>query len=84
MTHICAGNLTITGSDNGRHQAIIRTNAGMLLIGPLGTNFSEILIDTDIFLSRCIWKCRQENGDLNVLNVLIKMVRYNKVLLNRC
>ena len=38
--------LTIIGSDNGllpgRHQAIIWTNAGMLLIESLGTNFSEI------------------------------------------
>ena len=43
MTHICAGNLTITGSDNGlspgRRQAMIWTNAGILSIGPLGTNF---------------------------------------------
>ena len=49
MTHICVGNLTIIGSDNGlspgRRQAIIWTNAGILLIGPLGTNFSEILIE---------------------------------------
>ena len=47
MTHICVGELTIIGSDNGllpeRHQAIIGTNVGILLIGPLGTNFSEIL-----------------------------------------
>ena len=47
--HICVGNLTIIGSDNGlspgRRQAIIWTNAGILLIGPLGTNFSEILIE---------------------------------------
>ena len=45
-THICVGNLTIIGSDNGlspdRSQAIIWTNARILLIGPLGTNFSEI------------------------------------------
>ena len=37
------------GSDNGLspgwRQAIIWTNAGILLIGPLGTNFSEILIE---------------------------------------
>ena len=33
----------------GRRQAIIRTNVGMLLIGPSGTNFSEILIVTQIF-----------------------------------
>ena len=48
MTHICVGNLTIIGSDNGlssgRRQAIIWTNAGILLIKPLGTNFSEDLI----------------------------------------
>ena len=49
MTHKCVGKLTIIGSDNGlspdRRQAIIWTNAGLLLIGPLGTNFSEILIE---------------------------------------
>ena len=48
VTHICVGNLTIIGSDNGlspgRRQAIIWTNAGILLIGPLRTNFSEIQI----------------------------------------
>ena len=48
MTHICVGKLTIIGSDNGlppgRRQAIIWTSAGILLIGPLRTNFSEILI----------------------------------------
>ena len=48
VTHICVSKLTIIGSDNGlspgRRQAIIWTNAGILLIGPLGTNFSEILI----------------------------------------
>ena len=53
VTHICVSNLTITGSDNGlspgRRQAIIWTNAGILLIGPLGTNFSEILIDINTF-----------------------------------
>ena len=46
MTHICVGNLTIIGSDNGlspgRRQAIIWTNAGILLIGSSGTDFSEI------------------------------------------
>ena len=50
MTHIFVGNLTIIGSYNGlssgRRQAIIGTNARVLSIGPLGTNFSEILIET--------------------------------------
>ena len=49
VTHICVIKLTIIGSDNGlspdRRQAIIWTNAGLLLIGPLGTNFNEILIE---------------------------------------
>ena len=33
----------------GRRQAIIRTNTGILLIWPLGTNFSEISIDIQTF-----------------------------------
>ena len=45
VTHICVGKLTIIGSDNslspGQRQAIVWTNAGILLIEPLGTNFSE-------------------------------------------
>ena len=53
VTHICVSKLTIIGSDNGlspgRRQTIIWTNAGILLIGPLGTNFSEILIGIQTF-----------------------------------
>ena len=49
VTHICDSELTIIGSDDGlspgRHQAIIWTNAGILLFGPLETNFSEIFIE---------------------------------------
>ena len=48
-THICVSKLTIIGSDIGfapeRRQAIIWTNAGILLFGFSGTNFSEILIE---------------------------------------
>ena len=51
--HICVGNLTIIGSDNGlspaRLQAIIWTSAGIFLIEPLGTDFSEILIGIQTF-----------------------------------
>ena len=47
VTHICVSKLTTIGWDNGlppdRRQAIIWTNAGFLLIGPLGTQFSETL-----------------------------------------
>ena len=53
MTRICVSNLIILGSDNGvshdQRKAIIWTNAGILLIGPLGTNFSEILIEIHRF-----------------------------------
>ena len=75
VTHIYVGKLTIIGSDNGlwpgRRQAIIWTNAGILLIGPLGTNFSEILIEIQISSLKKIWlkmseKCLFHLG-LNVL-----------------
>ena len=53
MTHICVSKLNIIGSDNGllpgRRQAIIWTDAGILLIGSVGTNFNEILIVIHIF-----------------------------------
>ena len=56
VTHICVSKVTITGSDNGlspgRRQAIIWSNAGILLIRPLGTNFSEILIGVQTFSLR--------------------------------
>ena len=52
-THICVSKLTIIASDNGLspgwRQAIIWTNVRILLIGPLGTNFGEILIEFLIF-----------------------------------
>ena len=48
MTHIC-----VIGSDNGlspgRRQAIIGTNAWILLTGTLETNFSEILSEIYTF-----------------------------------
>ena len=53
VTHICVGKLTIIGWDNGlspgRRQAIIWTNAGILLIGTLGINFSKISNEIRIF-----------------------------------
>ena len=52
VAHICVGYTTIIGSVNGlspgRRQAINLTNAGILSIGPLGTNFSENLIEIHI------------------------------------
>ena len=46
VKHICLSKLTIIGSDNGltpgQRQAIIWTNAEIVLIGPLGANFNEL------------------------------------------
>ena len=72
---ICVGNLNIIGLDNGlspgRRQAIIWSNAGKLLIWPLGTNFGKILRTFMHFHSRkCIWKWRlQFNLGLGVLSM---------------
>ena len=48
VTHICVSNLAIIVLDNGllpgRHQAIISPNAGILLLWPLGRNFSGIFM----------------------------------------
>ena len=53
VTHICVSKLTIIGSDNGlspgRRQAIVWTNAGILLIQALGTKVSEILSQIQAF-----------------------------------
>ena len=77
VTHICISKLTIIGPDNGlapeRRQAIIWTSAGILLIGPLGTNFNEILIEIQTFSLKKIClkmssaKCCSFRLGLNVL-----------------
>ena len=50
---MCVSKLTIIGSEKGlspgRRQAIFWTNARILLIAPLGSNFSEILIEIPTF-----------------------------------
>ena len=52
-THLSVSKLTTIGSDNGlspdRRQSIIWTNAGILLIEPLGTKFKEILTEICTF-----------------------------------
>ena len=79
VTHICVIKLTIIVSDNGlsprRRQAIIWTDAGILLIQPSGTNFSEILIEIDVFsykkmhLKMSSAKCQPSCLGLNVCTV---------------
>ena len=85
MTHICVSKLTIIGSDNdlspSRRQAIIWTNAGILLIRPSGTNFSETLIEIDVFsfkkmqLKVSSAKRRTFCLGLNVLNMARRLSR---------
>ena len=80
-THICVSKLTTIASDNdlspGRRQAIIWTNAEILLIGPLGINLSEILGEIHTFsfkkmrLKRSSGKWRPFYLGLNVLNTLM-------------
>ena len=77
VTHISISKHTIIGSGNAlspdRCQAIIWTDAGILLIWPLGTNFSEILIKIHIssfkkmHLKMSSAKCRPSCFRLNVL-----------------
>ena len=53
VTHICVNTLTIISSDNGwspiLRWTIIWTSVGLLLTGPLGTNFSDISIKIRTF-----------------------------------
>ena len=77
VTHNRVGKLIIVDSDNGlspeRRQAIIWTNAEILLIGPLGTNFSEILIEIlTISLKKICLKCRLRNFVLFVSASIVK------------
>ena len=96
-THLCVSNLTIIASDNGlspgRRQAIIWTNAGILLIGPLAINFSEILIEIQIvsfkkmYLKLSSAKWRLLRLGLNVLRtketvVAVLLLSVSFVILN--
>ena len=77
VTQICVSKFTIIGPDNGlspiRRQAIIWTNAGILVIRTLGTNFTEILIEIHTFSNKKMHlkissgKCRPFCLGLNVL-----------------
>ena len=75
MTHICVSKLTFIGSDNGlspdRRQAIIWTNDGILLIGPLETNgagghsqenfYSDADTNAGILMTRILRELSAEN-----------------------
>ena len=63
-------NKTIISSDNSlapnRRQAIIV--AGLLPIGSLGTNFSEILTNHSFHSRKCIWKCHPVRKDYGIIS----------------
>ena len=65
VVHISICKITIIGSDNGflagQHRAIIWTDAGIFLTGPLGTNFSDLYIS----LNKSFWILKQWNFNLN-------------------
>ena len=76
---ICVSKQSVTCSDNGlspdRRPAIIWTNAGILLIRPFGTNFSEILIEILVFSFKKMHlemsaKCRPSCLGPNILIVM--------------
>ena len=66
VTHICASQFTINGSDNGlspgRHQAIIWTNAGILLIWTLrkklqrNLNRNQYIFIQETAFEKVVWK----------------------------
>ena len=90
MRHICVSKLTIIGSDKGlspgRCQAIIWSNAGILLIETLGTNYREILSEIHTFSFKKIHlkmssaKWRSFCQGLNVLNNIVISI----IVCSRC
>ena len=89
VTHICVSKLTIIGSNNGlspgRRQALIWTNAGILSIGPLGINFSEMLIKVHTFSFKKM-RLQMSSGKWRPsclgLNVLITIMGCHDIMVN--
>ena len=85
VTNICVSKLTSIGSDNGLSpgpcQAIIWTNAGIVLFGHLGTNFDEIVTKIiHFYLIKCILEMpsrewRPFRFGLDVLNASPEYIR---------
>ena len=83
VMHIGVGKLTVIGSGNDlppeRRQVIIWTNAAILLTGPLGTIFSEIVNEIETFslkkirLKMSSAKCCSFRLGLNVLTFVETM-----------
>ena len=83
VRHKCVSKLTIIGSENRlsprRRQAIIWTNAYILSIGPpLGTNFSEILIEIYTFLFKKM-HLKMSSGQLRPFCHGLNMLRWRQL-----
>ena len=95
MTHISVSKITIIGSENAlspdRRQAIIGANAGILL-GRLGTNFSEVLIEIQtVSFTKMHLNISSKNDDrfalafnssCNCCTCLSSAIRFHMPLLN--
>ena len=89
VTHICVCKVTIIVSDNGLppvwRKVIIWTNAGKLLIGPKGTNFSEILNEIHTFsFTQMHLKISSGNCNRNTIAPGSCCSNFNSVVLNTC
>ena len=90
VTHTCISKLTLIGLDNGllpgMCQTIIWTNAGILLTGPLTTNFSEILINQNshIFIRENAFEMSSGKWQLFCLSLnVLTVVKYITRNINR-
>ena len=87
VTHICVGNITIIGSDNGlspaRRQAINWSNDGIWLIGQLRINFSEILIEIHTFSFKKI-HLKMSSGNWLSLCLGLNVLRYDMGCPSHC
>ena len=98
VTHICVSKLPTIGTDNGvsprRHQTIIWTNAVILLIRTLGTNFNESAIEIFIHenpFQKVAWKMAAILSRPQCVNIrgchthssLVRIVAYTSGLVDR-
>ena len=87
MTHICVSKVTIIVSDNGlssgRRQAIVWNNAEILLIEPLGTNFSGILIEIHTFAVKKM-HLKMSSGKWRPFCLGLNVFKFDFFLSNQC
>ena len=79
VTHMCVSKVTIIVSDSGlspgRRKAIIWNNDEILWIGPLGTNFSGILIESHTFSFKKM-HLKMSSGKWRPFCLVLDVLRY--------